>query len=92
LEAITEIPFPRRENLCTRFATEIVLRRVPTPSIRTRIIPEKTRLKQEQADPEQFRESISDFHQLLISLIRRQSLWVLQRPQIKCERLSSEMF
>ena len=29
LEAITEIPFPRRENLCTRFATEIVLRRLP---------------------------------------------------------------
>jgi hypothetical protein len=46
LEAITEIPFPRKENLCTRFATEIVLRRAPTPSIRTRIIPEKTRPKQ----------------------------------------------
>ncbi|OJD12003.1 hypothetical protein AJ78_07335 [Emergomyces pasteurianus Ep9510] len=27
LEAITEIPFPRRENLCTRFATEIIMRR-----------------------------------------------------------------
>ena len=25
LEAITEIPFPRKENLCTRFATEISL-------------------------------------------------------------------
>jgi GTPase SAR1 family protein len=23
LEAITEIPFPRKENLCTRFATEL---------------------------------------------------------------------
>lgn len=23
LEAITEIPFPRKENLCTRFATEV---------------------------------------------------------------------
>jgi hypothetical protein len=23
LEAITEIPFPRNENLCTRFATEV---------------------------------------------------------------------
>ena len=28
LEAITEIPFPRKENLCTRFATEIVLRQI----------------------------------------------------------------
>jgi GTPase SAR1 family protein len=25
LEAITEIPFPRNENLCTRFATEVRL-------------------------------------------------------------------
>jgi hypothetical protein len=25
LEAITEIPFPRKENLCTRFATEVSL-------------------------------------------------------------------
>jgi hypothetical protein len=25
LEAITEIPFPRKENLCTRFATEVVV-------------------------------------------------------------------
>ena len=23
LEALTEIPFPRKENLCTRFATEV---------------------------------------------------------------------
>jgi GTPase SAR1 family protein len=64
LEAITEIPFPRKENLCTRFATEIVLRRAPTPSIRTRIIPKKTRPKQEQAELERFREFISDFREL----------------------------
>ncbi len=25
LEAITEIPFPRKENLCTRFATEVCI-------------------------------------------------------------------
>ena len=38
LEAITEIPFPRKENLCTRFATEIVLRRLPESLIATKII------------------------------------------------------
>jgi hypothetical protein len=64
LEAITEIPFPRRENLCTRLATEIVLRRAPIASIKTRIVPEKTRPKHEQTEPEQFRESISDFREL----------------------------
>jgi GTPase SAR1 family protein len=47
LEAITEIPFPRKENLCARLATEIVLRRAPTAPITTRVIPEKKRLKQE---------------------------------------------
>ncbi|KAI9838389.1 MAG: hypothetical protein M1819_005658 [Sarea resinae] len=64
LEAITEIPFPRRENLCTRFATEIVLRRAANHSIRTRIIPEKSRPKHEQDKLELFRESISDFDEL----------------------------
>jgi hypothetical protein len=29
LEALTEIPFPRNDNLCTRFVTEIILRRGP---------------------------------------------------------------
>ncbi|OTA23603.1 hypothetical protein BTJ68_13222 [Hortaea werneckii EXF-2000] len=41
LEAITEIPFPRKENLCTRFATEIILRRAPQVAILTKIIPDK---------------------------------------------------
>jgi hypothetical protein len=39
LEAITEIPFPRKENLCTRFATEIVLRRDSSSTIKIRITP-----------------------------------------------------
>ncbi|TKA23455.1 hypothetical protein B0A50_07482 [Salinomyces thailandicus] len=43
LEAITEIPFPRKENLCTRFATEIILRRAPQASILTKIIPDELR-------------------------------------------------
>ncbi|KAK2744018.1 hypothetical protein FQN57_004471 [Myotisia sp. PD_48] len=29
LEGITEIPFPRKDGLCTRFATEIILRHSP---------------------------------------------------------------
>lgn len=33
LEEITETPFPRKENLCTRFATEIRLRRDTEQSI-----------------------------------------------------------
>jgi hypothetical protein len=33
LEALTEIPFPRNEQLCTRFPTEIHLRRGPTTAL-----------------------------------------------------------
>jgi GTPase SAR1 family protein len=64
LEAITEIPFPRKENLCTRFATEIVLRRSPISCIETKIIPDPARPKAEQVKLEKFEQAISDFQQL----------------------------
>ncbi|OCL01429.1 hypothetical protein AOQ84DRAFT_306727 [Glonium stellatum] len=64
LEAITEIPFPRKENLCTRFATEIVLRRDHTSSISTKITPDKTRPDPEQAKLRAFNKSIHDFSEL----------------------------
>ena len=35
LEALTEVPFPRNDNLCTRFATEIILRRATSDAITT---------------------------------------------------------
>lgn len=64
LEAITEIPFPRRENLCTRFATEIVLRRLPESLIATKIIPDKARPAEEQAELTNFKVSIRNFDEL----------------------------
>lgn len=64
LEAITEIPFPRKENLCTRFATEIILRRAANPSISTKIIPDKVRPSTEKKRLEAFRSSIVDFSEL----------------------------
>jgi hypothetical protein len=64
LEAITAIPFPRRENLCTRFATEIVMRRDKKPSISTKIIPDKNRPDAERQKLMNFRKSIHDFSQL----------------------------
>jgi hypothetical protein len=35
LQAVTDIPFPIHDKMCTRFATEIVLRRTPpnTPTL-----------------------------------------------------------
>ncbi|KAG8628621.1 hypothetical protein KVT40_002486 [Elsinoe batatas] len=48
LEAITGIPFPRKENLCTRFATQIVMRRSRSEEIRVTIMPDKLRPAGEQ--------------------------------------------
>ncbi|PPJ56708.1 hypothetical protein CBER1_09501 [Cercospora berteroae] len=64
LEAITEVPFPRKENLCTRFATEIVLRRDLVESIRTKIIPDSARTDTEKKKLLDFSETIEDFSEL----------------------------
>lgn len=64
LEAITEIPFPRKENLCTRFATEIILRRATVSSISTKIIPDKARPSSEQKALQAFKRTIDTFDQL----------------------------
>ncbi|KAF1852089.1 uncharacterized protein K460DRAFT_351933 [Cucurbitaria berberidis CBS 394.84] len=64
LEAITEIPFPRNEGLCTRFATEIVLRRSPASTIVVKIIPSKGASPQERKKLEGFQSSIEEFNHL----------------------------
>lgn len=33
LQAITRLPFPVQDTLCTRFATEVSLRRAPGPDV-----------------------------------------------------------
>lgn len=64
LEALTEIPFPRNDNLCTRFATEICLRRDPIDSLTIRVIPDSDRPQKEQDEINDFSESISDLADL----------------------------
>lgn len=64
LEAITGIPFPRKENLCTRFATQIVLRRANMESVSVTIIPDKLRVKEEQANLSNFAVTLADFSKL----------------------------
>ncbi|PBP15600.1 putative dynamin GTPase [Diplocarpon rosae] len=65
LEALTEIPFPRNDNLCTRFATEIILRRAPKDCLTIKLIPDDQRPASEQAEIRAFEESITDFEELL---------------------------
>ena len=38
LEAISGISFPTKDNLCTRFATEVILRKAPTINIAVAIV------------------------------------------------------
>jgi hypothetical protein len=64
LEAITEIPFPRKENLCTRFATEIIMRRDTGSSILCKINPDDERPEDEQSKLRTFSRSIIDFSEL----------------------------
>lgn len=50
LEGISGIPFPRQDGLCTRFATEIILRHEPGAQRATAmIIPRASRTEDEKA-------------------------------------------
>lgn len=64
LEALTEIPFPRNDNLCTRFATEIILRRASTNSLSIKVIPDPGRPAHDRETISKFNEMITDFNQL----------------------------
>lgn len=54
LEAITGTPFPRDAGACTRFATEIRLRRSAESRLEVSIIPDKTRNLRDQERLKQF--------------------------------------
>lgn len=49
LEALTGTPFPRDAGACTRFATEIRMRRAKETKLKVSIIPDKSRPYNEQA-------------------------------------------
>ncbi|MBE3041346.1 dynamin family protein, partial [Candidatus Bathyarchaeota archaeon] len=52
LEAISGMAFPAKDNLCTRFATEVILRRAPTSAVSFSIAPAADR---SQAEKEKLR-------------------------------------
>ncbi|MCJ1472546.1 hypothetical protein MMC13_001195 [Lambiella insularis] len=64
LEALTEISFPVKENLATRFATEIILRRAASDSLSVKVIPDTERSAKERETIEEFHEFITDFGEL----------------------------
>ncbi|KAI9932556.1 hypothetical protein MW887_008798 [Aspergillus wentii] len=65
LEGITGIPFPRQDGLCTRFATEIILRHQPGEKrARVTIIPHVSRAEEVSRRLGAFQRNIGDFAEL----------------------------
>lgn len=63
LEAISGITFPSKDNLCTRFATEVILRKAPQTSVAVRIVPSQTRSESECSRLSEFSEALDDLSQ-----------------------------
>ena len=57
LEALSGLRFPTKDALCTRFGTELVLRRSPKVSASVTIIPDVTRTDEEKKRLQDFRYS-----------------------------------
>jgi GTPase SAR1 family protein len=60
LEAVSGIRFPTKDNLCTRFATELILRRGPATSASVTIVPNADRNEPETAKLCKFQHEIVD--------------------------------
>lgn len=64
LEAISGVPFPRKDTTCTRHATEVILRRSPTDKISVSITPNEARNATEKESLTEFHHEIDNFSQL----------------------------
>lgn len=60
LEAISGIPFPTKDNLCTRFATEVVLRRTSAEQVSVTITPGPGRGPTEAQKLQHFNMTLTD--------------------------------
>ncbi|KAI1427835.1 P-loop containing nucleoside triphosphate hydrolase protein [Xylaria sp. FL1777] len=61
LEAISGVPFPVKSNLCTRFPTELILRRSSSTDVTVSIIPHKSLTSSEKKTLSAFHEKLSGF-------------------------------
>ncbi|KKZ60044.1 hypothetical protein EMCG_05226 [[Emmonsia] crescens] len=65
LEAISGVPFPRNDTICTRFATEVILREADTSSATVSIVPsQETTSQRNQEELLAFRETLSAMEDL----------------------------
>ncbi|KAK3389943.1 P-loop containing nucleoside triphosphate hydrolase protein, partial [Podospora didyma] len=64
LEAISGVAFPVKSNLCTRFPTELVLRRTPHISAKISIVPHESRSELERVALSGFKQELRGFDSL----------------------------
>ncbi|KAL3476025.1 dynamin family protein [Aspergillus californicus] len=64
LEAISGVSFPVRSSLCTRFPTELVLRKQPSSGVRVSIVAHQSRSEMEQKRLSSFCEVLDSFQEL----------------------------
>lgn len=67
LEALSGVPFPRKDGICTRFATEVILRRDKRVSMKVSIVPSGDMPKEDQERLQMFQHDITskdDFAEL----------------------------
>ncbi|KAJ4365360.1 hypothetical protein N0V95_000507 [Ascochyta clinopodiicola] len=65
LEGITGVPFPRQDGVCTRFATEIILRHCPSRNeIVAKILPAASRSEEERLRMTSFERQLTGFDDL----------------------------
>ncbi|KAI1273907.1 P-loop containing nucleoside triphosphate hydrolase protein [Xylaria sp. FL0933] len=61
LEAISGVPFPVKSNLCTRFPTELILRRSPSTDVTVSIIPHTSLTGEKKKTLSAFHEKLNGF-------------------------------
>lgn len=77
LEAVSGVQFPTKDTFCTRFATELILRRGPETSVTVSITPGKDRSDKERVELSSFKipgARIEDFPSLVESAKEKMGL------------------
>ncbi|KAK3670781.1 hypothetical protein LTR78_009353 [Recurvomyces mirabilis] len=64
LDAVSGIPFPSKDTLCTRFATEVVLRRAVQEEVKISILPGPSRDSKDAAEVQSFQHDLCKWESL----------------------------
>ena len=75
LEGLTDLPFPRQDGVCTKFATEIILQHsISEQSITASIIPSSSRSDRSKTTLRSYRRQLKGFDKLPVAIAEAGSL------------------